>query len=111
MAGFFGADQAAFIGGLYSLFQDTAGCRAYLNSGIVRNKRIDALGLGHTCTVARMGGSRKRIIEESVHWSSGINRALRREPGQPVTVYAASFSSFAGFQDGSRLHSLWRFLT
>ena len=59
LAGFFGGDQTAFIGGLHSLLEETAGSRAYLNCGIVANKWIDALDLSHTLTVARIGHGRK----------------------------------------------------
>jgi hypothetical protein len=65
LAGLFGGNHTAFIGGLRSLLQEAAGCRAYLNCRAVADKRIDALGLGHTFTVARIGVLRKRIVEES----------------------------------------------
>jgi hypothetical protein len=61
LAGFFSRNQAAFVGGLHSLLQDTAGCRTYLNYRLVANKRIDALGLSHTFTVASIGGECNRI--------------------------------------------------
>jgi hypothetical protein len=48
LAGFFGGNQTAFIGGLHSLFQDPAGSWAYLNCRLVANKRINAVGLSHT---------------------------------------------------------------
>ncbi len=65
LASFFSGNQAAFIGGLHSLRQDATGCRTYLN-WLVANKRINALDLSHTFTVARIGGWRKRIVVESV---------------------------------------------
>jgi hypothetical protein len=55
LASFIGGKQAAFIGGLHSLLQDTTGRRAYLNWPVA-NKRIDALDLSHTFTVARISG-------------------------------------------------------
>jgi hypothetical protein len=56
MASFFSRNQAAFAGGLDSLLQDALGCRAYLNCWFIANEGIDALGLGHTFTVVRIGG-------------------------------------------------------
>jgi hypothetical protein len=76
LAGFAGGNQAAFIGGLHALFQEAAGRWVDLNSRLVGNKRIDALGLCHTFTVARISGSRKRIVPESVH-------GQRDEPANP----------------------------
>lgn len=72
LASFFSGNQAVFIGGLHSLLQDATGCRAYLN-WLVANKRIDALDLSHTFTVARISGWRKRMVVESDHGSSGNN--------------------------------------
>jgi len=54
-----GGNQAAFIGGLHSLRQDAVGCWAYLNRRLTTNKRIDALGLGHT-EVDPIGWTRNR---------------------------------------------------
>jgi len=62
LAGVFGRNQTALVSGLHSLLQDAAGGRAYLNSRLVANKRIDALGLSHTFTVASKGCGRKRIV-------------------------------------------------
>ena len=67
---FFSENHAAFIGGFHSLLQDAPGRRAYLNS-LATNKRIDAIDLSHTFTVARIIGWYKRIVEESVQGSSG----------------------------------------
>ena len=65
---------AAFIGGLHSLLQDTAGCRAYLNCRLVANKRINGgLGLSHTFTVALIGA------RCNVGWQE--TSALLRESG------------------------------
>jgi hypothetical protein len=71
VAGFFGGDQAALSSGLHSLFQDPAGCWAYFNRGPVANKRIDAVDLGHTFTLAQIGGLRKRVVEESSSLTPG----------------------------------------
>lgn len=56
LASFFGGNQVAFIGARHALLQHTAGCRAYLNYRLVANKRVEALGLSHPFTVARIGG-------------------------------------------------------
>ncbi len=61
LAGFGGRNQAAFIGRLDALLQDSAGGRAYLDSWLGANERIDGLGLDHIFTVTRIGRSRKRI--------------------------------------------------
>jgi hypothetical protein len=53
LASFFAGNQAAFIGGLYSLLQDVTGCRAYYN-WLVADKRVDALDLSHVFGVARI---------------------------------------------------------
>jgi hypothetical protein len=62
LSGFFGGNQAALIGGLHSLLQDAAGCRAYLHGRLFANKRIDALGLSHNFTVAQIRAWRKRQV-------------------------------------------------
>ena len=74
LAGFFGGNQAAFIGGLHSLLQDAAGCWADLNCRLVRNKWIDALGLGHTFTVAQISGWRKGSVKDVRRWKIRYRR-------------------------------------
>jgi hypothetical protein len=81
LAGFAGGNQSAFIGALHTLFQEAAGRWADLNSRIAGNKRIDDFGLGHTLTVARNRGQRKRIVEESIRGLVATTAALVRGPG------------------------------
>ena len=76
LAGFFGGNQAAFIGGFHSLLQEATGCLAYTD-WLIANKRIAMLDLSHTLTIARIGEVCKRIVYEVVH---GV---LRRNPDCP----------------------------
>lgn len=71
-ASLIGGNQAAFLGRLHALLENAAGCRAYLNCRLVRNKRIGALALGHTFTVARCkqlvdGSSTHRVRAQHLH--------------------------------------------
>ena len=72
---FLGGNQAAFIGGLHSLLQDAAGCRAYLKRRLITDKWIHALGLSHNQIVTGIGVWCKRMVEElalnKVHLSPG----------------------------------------
>ena len=70
LAGFFGGYHAAFAGGSRSLFQDAPGRGADLNGRPVADKRIDALGVGHIFTVARIGGLRQRILVVPVRFQT-----------------------------------------
>jgi hypothetical protein len=56
LAGFFAGNQTAFIGSLHSLLEDAAGFLVYLYWRLIANERINALGLSHTFTVARISG-------------------------------------------------------
>jgi hypothetical protein len=71
LAGFFGGNQAAFIGGFHSLLQDATSCLAYLD-WLIANKRIDILDLTHTFTVSRISGWRKRIVVPVVSPMSSV---------------------------------------
>jgi len=55
VAGFFSRNQATFVRGLHSLLQDAAGGRVYLDFRLIADKRIDALALRHSFTVASQG--------------------------------------------------------
>jgi urocanate hydratase len=83
LAGFFGGYDAAFVGGSRSLFQEAAGRGADLNGRLVANKRIDALGVGHISTIARIGGMRQTDFEEL--WGNNllIYRRLTLPEGVP----------------------------
>jgi hypothetical protein len=62
LAGLFGRNQAAFIGGLRPLFENSTGRRADLHFRFIANKRVNALGLSHVFTVAQIGALCKWIV-------------------------------------------------